>query len=152
MKRPKGAFGVEWGDDAGEAAARLGVVCLSREPWNSAGAFEICEDMDHPLRAFGGEAFVQLFIRGNKIEGLQLTFNSCDERWDSLRDEVRREFDLSSQSTTDIYDSWSSGELIRLVREGKSCTLTIAGPDFGKAYEAQALAGGIDKLASGLQP
>lgn len=152
MRRPKGALGASWGEDAGEVAARLGVACLSWEAWAGGEGFETCLDTEHPVRTFGGEAFARLFVREGGLAGVQLMFRGCDGRWNELRAAVRREFSLSSEAETDIYESWSSGEVIRLVNEGEFCTLTIAGADFGKAYAAHSLAGGLGRLASGLRP
>lgn len=152
MGRPKGALGVRWGDDADEVAARLGVACPSREAWLGGEGFETCQDTDHVVRAFGGEAFARLVVREGRLAGLQLIFQNCSDRWDELRDAVRSEFGLSSEGETDIYETWSTGELIRFVNDGDFCILTIAGTTFGKAYAANSLAGGLRRLASGLQP
>jgi hypothetical protein len=150
--RPKGALGVSWGDAMDEAAARLGVACTRTEAWEGGEGFETCQDFDHPVAAFGSQAFVRLIGKDGKVEGIDLTFRDCTD-WGRLRDSVAAEFDISDEGGGEVYETWFRGEVVRLSRdEGEqSCMLTVTGARFGKAYASYTLARGIGELNSGLR-
>lgn len=154
MSKPKGALGLSWGEEAASAAARLGLSCEGWEAWEGGGGVESCADYGHDAEAFGARGRVRLFRHGAALEGVELTFRGCGGDWARLRDAVRSAFDLDTESETDVYATWASGEAVRLTRDERddTCTLTVAGPRFGKAYAAYVLGGGLRGLASGLTP
>jgi hypothetical protein len=153
MGRPKGVLGVEWGDTLEEAAARLGVACADKSEWEGGQGFETCRDSEHTVAAFGSQAFVRLIGKGGKLEGVELSFRECGD-WGRMRDTVREEFGLSTESETDAYQTFWRGEAVRLIRTnaGEGCLLTVAGPRFGRAYSAFTLAQGFGALGGGTRP
>jgi hypothetical protein len=154
MRQPKGALGVKWGDDAASAADKLSIVSRQWASWEGGQGFETCIDFDHLVHAFEMEAIARLIRHGSNLEGLQLIFQNCADRWDELFDSVCREFDLSVDSKTDIYVTWGSGEAIHLIHDEsfRVCTLTIAGARFGLAYAGYVLGRGFGTLATSLKP
>jgi hypothetical protein len=154
MKKPKGMLDIKFGDEASAAITQLGLVCGQWDLWEGGQPFQTCFDFDHSINVFEMQAFVRLIREGSKIAGLQLIFPNCAERWDHLRDSVRREFDLSTESKTDVYVTWGSGEAVHLLHDesSTSCTLTIAGAQFGQAYAKYLLGQGLGRLASKLAP
>lgn len=153
MGAPEGALGVEWGDTLEAAATRLGVVCEGTEAWEGGQGFESCQDFDHPVNAFGSQASVRLIGKDGRLEGVELSFRDCSE-WERLRDAVRAEFRLSTESETDAYQTWHGGEAVRLTHDARdhSCVLTVAGARFGPAFVNYILAGGFGQLGAGLRP
>ncbi len=154
MGKPKGAVGVRWGDKTETAAAQIGVACKQSEPSEDYPRFDICSDYAHSVQAFGRKAFIRVLSKDGRLAGLQFIFQNCTTRWDDLRDSVRREFDLSTRSKTDVYQTWSSGEVVHLSRDEQTqvCILTVAGPQFGPEYTRRRLASGLGEFASSLQP
>lgn len=146
-----GFLGVRWGDDATAAAASLGVRCETWIPWEGGGGFEACFDIDHPVSAFGRQAYVRLFRGQNRLEGLSLRFMECGASREELAGAVRQELHLKKAEGT-LYNVLQNGEAVRLGFNptDDSCELTVTGPSFGKAFAAYLLQEGFKNLASGL--
>ena len=144
---PSGLLGLKWGDDAVAAAARLGIRCEPWDPWEGGSGFEACADRDRPVTAFGAPANARLVRLAGNLDGVQLLFGACAARRKRLRDAVVAAFDLDSHSD-DPYQTWDDGSLVRLAHDGRddTCTLTVAGPRFGKAYQSWLLAQGLGSL------
>jgi hypothetical protein len=153
MSSPSGFLGVHWGDNAQDAAVHLGLRCDSWEPWEGGQSYEACFDVEHPVDVFGRKAFVRLFRKGEGLEGLSLRFMHCDSASQDLIDAVRREFGLRLYESTP-YDVFEDGAAVRFDYDkgDDSCRLTIAGPQFGKAFQAYVLEGGFRDLSAGLSP
>ena len=156
MSSPQGLLGVRWGDSPSVAIAKLGVSCPATgawEAWEGGGGVTACFDVDHPVTAFGGSAYVRLFRMDDRIEGMSLRFMGCGVRRDSLREAVRAEFKMPA-GDGDPYQVWPDHALVHLRYDGgdDSCTLVLAGPRFGKPYAAFVLARGLGDLSKGLRP
>src|ERR1043165_155218 len=148
-----GFLGNKWGDDATEAAARLGLSCAEWTAWEGGRGFEACFDIDHPVTVFGRKAYVRLFRSQNRLEGLSLRFMQCGATRDELTEAVRNEFKLEETEGT-LYYVLDDDEVVHLDYDHSddSCELTIAGPRFGKAFSDYLLEEGFKNLADGLRP
>lgn len=157
QKGPTGLLGLTWGDDAAEGARRLGLVCDRWDPWIDP-AFETSIDLDHPRAVLGAEGLVRLVRAGGKqLEGVQVIYRSCasdDARKRALRDGLRRELHVKSPDVEVPYEVWSDNSLVHFVADPRddTCTLTVAGPRFGKAFKAALLRGGLGNLGAATGP
>lgn len=155
-KAPTGLLGLTWGDDAAEAARRLGLSCERWDPWIDA-AFETSIDLDHPRAVLGVEGLVRLVRGGKQLDGVQVIYRGCagdDARKQQLRKGLHDELHLKSPDVDVPYEIWSDHALVHFVADPSdgTCTLTVAGPRFGKAFEAALLRGGLGKLGAAAGP
>lgn len=154
-KAPTGFLGLTWGEDASSAARRLGLSCAQWSPWVDP-AFETCIDLDHPRPVLGAEGLVRLVrTDGKLLEGVQVVYRACpngDQR--PLRAGLRTELHVKSPEAPVPYEIWSNHALVHFVADpaDDTCTLTVAGPRFGKAFEAALLRGGLGDLGTALRP
>ena len=153
-KPPDGAWGLRWGDDASAAAAKLGVPCAQWEIWEGGQGFEVCVNHERVVEAYGEKGYARLIRKGTRLVALQLTFTDCADRSTRLGRAVREAFGLRSGRNSELYHTWSSGEVVHLTWDARdqTCTLTVADPQFGKAYAAYLLAQGLGSLSDRLRP
>jgi hypothetical protein len=150
---PQGIMGIQWGAEATEAATRLGLSCQEWKVWEGKRGYETCFDIDHPADAFDRKAYVRLFRSQNRLEGVSLRFMHCGATRNELADAVRRTFNLKATEGT-LYHILSNGEVVHLGYDNSddSCSLTVAGPRFGKAFADYLLETGFRDLADELGP
>jgi hypothetical protein len=154
---PKGLLGLTWGDNAAEGGRKLGLTLDRWEPWIDP-AFETAIDLDHPRAVLGAEGLVRLVRAGGKpLEGVQVIYRGCASdaaRQRALRDGLRRELHVQSPDVDVPYQIWEDKSLVHLATDPRddTCTLTVAGPRFGKAFEAVLLRGGLGSLGSAVAP
>lgn len=140
-----GVLGLKWGEDASAAAARIGVQCAAWQPWVGGQGIEVCFDLDHPVRAFGGSALARVLRRGTALLGLQLVYPGCDEqKWQALRGAIEREFNLRSAEATPYYE-YHDGSALHVSRDARdaSCTVTVAGPEMARPFQELLLKQGL---------
>lgn len=150
-----GWLGVKWGDDAATAGSHLGMKCDRWDPWQSGFPFEACIDFDHPVSALGATALPRLIRKGNQLEGLQLVYRNCGgDVALPLRDKVMHEFKLKSSGGKTPYQIFKDGSLVHFASDGtdNTCTLTLASPTFGKAFEQAQLKAGVGALSGHIPP
>ena len=156
-KAPTGLLGLQWGDDAADGARRLGLVCDRWDPWIDP-EFETSIDFDHPLAVLGVQGLVRI-VRGagRQLDGVQVIYRACagdDARKQALRQELHRELHLKSPDVDVPYEIWHDHSLVHFIADPSdgTCTLTVAGPRFGKAFEAALLRGGLGNLGAATGP
>lgn len=156
-KSPTGLLGWKWGDDAAECARQAGLVCTRWDPWVDP-AFETSIDLDHPRAVLGVEGLVRLVRAGGKdLEGVQVTYRGCardDARKRQLREGLQRELHVRSPGVDVPYETWADNSLVHFVIDPRddTCTLTVAGPRFGKVFAAALLGGGVGGLGAAVAP
>lgn len=154
---PTGLLGLTWGDDAAASAQRLGLTFKTWDAWIDP-AFETGIDLDQPRAALGAEGLVRLVrVGGKELEGIQVVYRACagdDARKRQLREGLRRELHLNSPDVEVPYEVWSDNSLVHFVADTRddTCTLTVAGPRFGKAFQAALLRGGLGNLGGAVTP
>ena len=157
QKGPTGLLGLKWGDDAAEGAKKLGLTCDRWDPWIDP-AFETGIDMDHPRAVLGAEGSIRLVRAGGKqLDGVQVIYRGCagnDARKKQLRDGLRDEFHLKAPDVDVPYEVWEDNSLVHLATDTRdgTCTLTVAGPRFGKAFQSALLRGGLGNLGGATSP
>ena len=157
QKGPTGLLGLTWGEDAGDGARRLGLTIQRWEPWIDP-AFETGIDFDHPRAVLGSEGVVRLVrVGGKQVEGVQVIYRGCagdDARKRQLRAGLRQELQLKSPDVDVPYEVWDDNSLVHFVADARdgTCTLTVAGPRFGKAFANELVRGGLDKLGGATGP
>lgn len=157
QKSPTGLLGLKWGDDAAAGARQLGLAIARWEPWIDP-AFETGIDLDHPRTVLGAEGLVRLVrAAGSQLDGVQVIYRACardDARKRQLRQGLGRELHVKSPDVDVPYEIWADGSLVHLIADPSddTCTLTVAGPRFGKAFEAALLRGGLGQLGGALGP
>lgn len=155
-KAPTGLLGLKWGDDAAEGARKLGLSLDRWYPWSDPG-FESSMDADHTRPVLGVEGVVLLVRAGKSLEGVQVIYRDCaknDEQRKQLREGLRRELHVSAGDAEVPYEVWDDKSLVRLdidERDG-TCTLTVAGPRFGKVYAEELLRGGLGNVGGAMRP
>jgi len=154
-KAPTGLLGLQWGDDAAEGARKLGLVLDHWYPWSDP-AFESSLDADHPRAVLGVEGLVLLVRAGKALEGVQVIYRGCaknDEQRKQLREGLRRELHLSTADADVPYEIWEDKSLVHFDtdRRDGTCTLTVAGPRFGKVFAEQLLRGGLGNLGNAVK-
>lgn len=149
---PKGYLGLIWGEDAADAARRLGLQCAAWEAWEGGRGYEACFDIDHPHDVFGHKAYVRLFRSEDRIEGLTLRFSRCGAKKKELASKARRAFRLRGPDGMP-YTVFKKGEVVHLSHDpgDDTCELTIAGPRFGRAFADYLLEQGFKNLATGFR-
>jgi hypothetical protein len=156
QKAPTGLLGLTWGEDAAAGAHRLGLTIARWEPWIDP-AFETGVDLDHPRTVLGVEGVVRVVRGGVQLGGVQVIYRACagdEARKRQLREGLRRDLHVKSPDVDVPYEIWADGSLVHLVADPSdgTCTLTVAGPRFGKAFEAAVLRGGLGRLGGALAP
>jgi hypothetical protein len=156
-KAPTGFLGLKWGDDAAEAARQLGLVCDRWDPWIDP-AFETSIDFDHPLAVLGAEGLVRI-VRGSgkQLDGVQVVYRACagdDARKQRLRKGLHDELHVKTVDVDVPYQVWHDNSLVHFAADPAdgTCTLTVAGPRFGKAFEAALLRGGLGNVGAAVGP
>lgn len=154
MFSPQGAIGLKFGEDAGAAAARLSLRCEQWQPWEGGEGFEFCSDVTAPVQAFGSPSSVRLIRKGTELEAIELTFRNCAAQWSRLCNAVSEEFRLRPSTDADIYEIWSSGEVVHLAHDQRddTCSLTVGSRRFGKVYRSYQLRQGLGSLGSSMRP
>lgn len=157
QRAPKGFLGLEWGDDVAAGARQLGLAIGRWEPWIDP-AFEIGIDLDHPRAVLGVEGLVR-FVRagGSQLDGVQVVYRACatnDARKQQLREGLGRELHVKSPHVEVPYEIWGDNSLVHFAADPRddTCTLTVAGPRFGKAFEAALLRGALGNLGGAMGP
>ncbi|HXG93609.1 MAG TPA: hypothetical protein VNN73_14785 [Blastocatellia bacterium] len=152
--KPGGILGVKWGDDAMQAASKLGAKCDKWQEWEGKEGFEVCSNIDDWIEAYNEKALVRLVRKGARIEGVELRFQDCAAKWSALREAACKDFGLEPDKESGPYEVWSSVEAVRFAQDKKddTCTLMVAGPQFGKAYGRYVIHSGLRNLISGMRP
>jgi hypothetical protein len=156
-KAPTGLLGLTWGEDAAEAGRTAGLKLDRWDPWVDP-AFETSIDLDNPRVVLGVEGLVRLVRVGAKqLEGVQVVYRSCardEARRRTLRDGLRHELHVKAPDVDVPYETWEDGSLVHLASDPSdgTCTLTVAGPRFGKAFAAVLLRGGVGNLGGAIGP
>lgn len=153
MSGPKGFLGVTWGDDASAASTKLHLTCGNWQPWEGNGAYQACFDIDHPVEAFGLQAYARLFQSQGRVEGLSLRFMHCGVTRDVLTTAIRKEFNLTADPGS-LYSVFDDGSAVHFSHDSgdDTCQLTVAGPRFGKAFADYMLQQGFRNLGGGMGP
>jgi hypothetical protein len=149
-----GFLGLKWGDDPHDAARLLGLSCEeSWAPWEGGHGYETCFETVHHVDAFSRKAYVRLFRNQNGLQGLSLRFVQCAATRDPLAAAIRQEFGLE-EGEGNPYSIFSDRSVVHLGYDSgdDTCTLTIAGPEFGKAFADYLLRQGFADLSYGLRP
>lgn len=152
-----GFIGLTWGEDAAEAGRTLGLTYDRWDPWVDP-AFETSIDLDHARSVLGAEGAVRLVRdRAKQLGGIQVVYRACagdDARVRQLRAALGREFHLRSPDVDVPYEIWDDQSLVHFVSDPRdgTCTLTVAGPSFGKAFQAVLLRGGLGGLGAATAP
>jgi hypothetical protein len=156
-KGPTGLLGLTWGEDAAEGGRRLGLTFARWEPWVDP-AYETGIDLDHVRAVLGAEGIVRLVrVGGKQLEGVQVIYRGCagdDARKRALREGLRKELHLKSPDVDVPYEVWGDNSLVHLATDTRddTCTLTVAGPGFGKAFEQALVRGGLGNLGGAVGP
>lgn len=150
VKTSEGFLGIKWGDEATAAAKRLGLTCSAWEKWEGNRGYETCFDIDHPVDAFGRQAYARLFRAQNRAEGLSLRFMRCSSTRDALTAAIRQEFHLEA-SPLPLYSTFPDGSVVHFGYDGgdDTCQLTVAGPRFGKSFAEYLLETGFKNFNLG---
>ena len=153
MNRPKHVLGIPWGSDAGHALAAFGLIG-DWQAWEGDDAFVTSTSRPDAVQAFGAAASMRLVAADGLLEGAQLNFRDCASRWTELRADVIAEYGLDGSVSSDLYEHWATGELVRLIndRRDDTCQLTVAGPRFGAAYARYLIRTGLARLGGALRP
>jgi len=157
QKEPTGLLGLKWGDDAAEGARKLGLTCDRWDPWIDP-AFETSIDLDHARAVLGAEGLVRLVRTGGKqLEGVQVVYRGCagdDARKKTLREGLGRELNVKAPDVDVPYEIWSDNSLVHLATDPRdgTCTLTVASPAFGKAFETVLMRGGLSNVGGATGP
>jgi hypothetical protein len=154
---PTGLLGLTWGDDAADAARRLGLTFKTWDAWIDP-AFETGIDLDHARAVLGAEGLVR-FVRvgGKELDGIQVIYRACagdDARKRQLREGLRQELHLKSPDVDVPYEVWSDSSLVHLGADpgDGTCTLTVAGPRFGKAFGDYLMRSGLGGVGAATNP
>lgn len=154
---PSGLMGWKWGDDAAECARQAALTCERWYPWTNP-AFETSMDFDHPRTVLGATGLVNLVRSdGKQLEGVQVIYRGCtsDEvHQRELRAALRQELHVSSPDVEVPYQVWEDDSLVHFEtsKRDDTCTLTVAGPRFGKAFAAALLARGLSDVGAAMTP
>jgi hypothetical protein len=156
-KGPTGLLGLHWGDDAADGARRIGLQCDRWDPWIDP-QFETSIDFEHPRAVLGAEGLVRLVrVAGHELEGVQVIYRACagdETRKQALRAALHSELHVKSTDVDVPYEIWHDNSLVHFIADPSdgTCTLTVAGPRFGKAFEAALLRGGLGNLGASVPP
>lgn len=154
---PTGFLGLTWGEDAAAGARRIGLAVPRWDPWIDAG-FETGADLDHPRTVLGEEGLVRVVrvAAGGGLDGVQVIYRGCaadDARKRRLRDGLRRELQLKSPDVDVPYEVWEDKSLVHFAADPRddTCTLTVAGPRFGKVFAAVLLRDGLGGVGAAIR-
>jgi hypothetical protein len=137
--------GARWGDDPSAVAARLGLPCTAWHRWREGRELETCSgDARTPLKALGGTADVGLVRLGHSLEGVTLSFADCSTQREALAAAVQKALGTGSGDGLDPYEIKLDGSLFHFDRS--TCSLTLAGPRFGKDFSSDLLSTGLQGL------
>jgi hypothetical protein len=157
-KAPTGLLGLKWGDDAADGARRLGLTFDRWDPWIDP-AFETSIDFDHPRPVLGVDGLVRLvrLVDGQELEGVQVIYRGCagdDAQKQRLHKGLHDELHVKSVNVDVPYEIWRDSSLVHFAADPSdgTCTLTVAGPRFGKAFEAVQLRGGLGNVGGSVGP
>lgn len=142
-----GALGARWGDDAEKTGARIGAPCTKWHAWSGPGGFEVCENLDTAVSAYGAKAYLRFYRKGRRLEGLALRFDHA--RWPAVRAAALADLPLSTESAgSDApYEVFPDDSLVRVEKDGgDGFTVVVAGPAFGNAYAGYVLGEGLGGL------
>lgn len=154
MKPPTHILNIAWGSEVKLALEAFGIVQKNWQTWEGDESLIVSSVQSNDVKAFGTSAVVRVFAVNELLEGVQFIFRNCKSQWMRVQDEVRAMYKLESTLGDDIYETWSTGELIRLIhdRHDDTCELVIAGPRFGPVYSRYLLVKGLTSLAGKLRP
>ena len=157
-KAPRGLLGLHWGDDAAEAARRLGLTADRWDPWIDP-AFETSIDFDHPRPALGVEGLVRLVrvVADKQLEGVQVIYRGCAAdaaQNQRLRKGLHDELHVKTVDVDVPDEVWRDDTVVHFAADPSdgTCTLTVAGPRFGKAFAAALLRGGLGNVGGSIGP
>jgi hypothetical protein len=156
QKGPTGLLGLTWGEDAADGAKKIGLVCDHWDAWIDP-AFETSLDTAHPRAVLGTEGVVRLVRTGRQLDGVQVVYRGCARdaaRKQQLREGLRRELNVKSPDVEVPYQVWDDQSLVHLATDPRddTCTLTVAGPRFGKAFQEALMHGGLSNLGGATGP
>jgi hypothetical protein len=157
QKGPTGLLGLKWNDDATGGARQIGLACDHWDAWIDP-AFETSLDVAHPRAVLGAEGVVRLVrADGKQLEGVQVIYRGCardSARKQQLREGLRRELNVKSPDVDVPYEVWEDHSLVHLATDPSddTCTLTVAGPRFGKAFADALMRGGLGNLGGATGP
>lgn len=153
MRRPDGMLGFMWGDNSEEVIIQLGVSGGFWNPWLGGQGFEIYSGSETVISFLGRQCRICLVRHATNLAGMQFIFDDCFGHQTELINKVRNAFDLE-RSDSEPYHVWRTGELVRFSQnqEQGKCVLTVAGPIFGTAFQANLLTSGIRDTLNGLKP
>jgi hypothetical protein len=82
---------------------------------------------------------VRLVRVGKQLDGVQVVYRGCARdaaRKQQLREGLRRELNVKSPDVDVPYQVWDDQSLVHLATDPRddTCTLTVAGPRFGKVF------------------
>jgi hypothetical protein len=157
-KGPTGLLGLKWGEDAADGAHRLGLTSDRWDPWIDP-AFETTIDFDHPHPVLGVDGLVRLvrIVDTKLLDGVQVIYRGCagdDAQKQLLRKQLHDELHVKTVDVDVPYETWHDHSLVHFVADPSdgTCTLTVAGPHFGKAFEAALLRGGLGNVGGAVGP
>ena len=156
-KAPTGLLGLHWGDDAADGGRGLGLACNRWDPWIDP-AFETSLDFDHPVAVLGAEGLARLVRSGGReLDGVQVIYRACagdEPRKQALRAARHSELHVKATDVDVPYEIWHDNSLVHFIADPSdgTCTLTVAGPRFGKAFEAALLRGGLGNVGAAVPP
>lgn len=153
MERPKHIFNIPWGSNVSLPLATFGLTESDWQAWEGNGSFVTLTSRPDVVKAFDTTASLRLVAADGLLEGVQFTFRNCASRWSALRTAVIAEYGLDGSLSDDLYEHWTTGELVRLIQDRRddTCQLTVAGPSFGAAYARYLLRTGLKGLAGALR-
>jgi hypothetical protein len=132
-----GVLGVKWEEDPGRAASQLGLSCQTWEEWSGKRGFQVCHG-DGTIEAYGQRARISLVQKNGHLAGAFLSFVEADTNVQSVRDAAVRQFDLQGKVGEELAFRHifrdESQVHFEVAADRRSCTLTLADPDFSRAY------------------
>jgi hypothetical protein len=156
---PTGFLGLKWGEDAAEGARRLGLKVDRWDPWIEP-AFETSIDFDHPRPVLGVEGLVRVVrvVDGKVLDGVQVVYRGCADadaqKQQLIRNGLHDELHVKAVDIAVPYETWRDDSLVHFATDPTdgTCTLTVAGPRFGKVFAAALLRGGLGNVGAAVGP
>lgn len=146
-------LGLRWTEDAAGAARRLRLR-TAWSPWSDP-EFETSQDAERPLEVLGERGVVRLVRAGRGLEGVQVSYTDCAaSRRARLVRALARDLGLESAQSDVPYEVWGDDSLVHFETDAQdgTCTLTVAGPRFGRAFQRSLLRSGLEGLSGALRP
>ena len=105
----------------------------------------------------GEEGYVVLVRQGGRIEGIQVVYYRCttaESRKRRLHEALGRELRLKEPHVETPYEIFRDDSLVHFALDphDDTCTLTIAGPRFGKVFKASQIRSGLRGLGGAMRP